>query len=286
VYIICRDFDRSTWQERFSTAEFTWQFIAYDSSFVQQLLCSCRQFQLSQIHTIESNIRAYNRSEQSNRRFRKYQHRMKQDTLDRYLQRCQLRPLMSDERHLLNNDLPLNYIHSYRHARPRFGTFNEQHRISLEYIRNIIDNGSFCLICSKMSSNVEHRRCATCEQFTKIIDTNSLTSTHIFIGSIVARERTIIDCVYGLSTNTIENSCFSNRFLLKMTRDRTATVCQEKYDIYIYIYVVRYVRLFSKIEHNHVLPSFDDSLPSIELVGETFELLRQIANKCHINVRD
>ena len=210
VYVICRDFDREKWMELSSeTNNFT-------RSFAEQLLQCCERFQSSQMNTIEENLRSFSHQ---NRRFRKSLHRLKCQTLERYLDRCQLRELLPSDRHLLESTVSSKHLHLYTHQRSRIGTFNAQHQPQTDLIRP----ASFCLRCSQNRHSAPTELCSSCELVTQLIEDPSSPPppSHIYIGQIRADDKpTIVQQVFGRVSSDIGHSCFCDRFLLKLSRAR------------------------------------------------------------------
>ena len=204
MYVVCRDFDREKWLEDSAS-------ISYPHSFAEQLLQCCELFQSSQINTIEENLRHFSHQ---NRRFRKHLYRIKCQTLERYIHQCQLRELLSTDRHLLKADLSYKHFHLYTHQRARIGTFNDQHQLDVDLLRH----PSFCLRCSQSSRPASNELCSICQIVSQLMEDPSSSPSHIFIGQIHADDQpTRVQCVFGQASVEIGNSCFCDRFLLKLS---------------------------------------------------------------------
>lgn len=210
MYVVCRDFDREKWLEDSAS-------MSYSQSFVDQLLRCCELFQSSQITTIEENLRHFSHQ---NRRFRKNLYRVKCQTLERYIHQCQLRELLPTARHLLKADLSYKHFHVYTHQRARIGTFNDQHQLDADLLRH----ASFCLTCSQNSRTAPTELCSICQIVTQLMEDPSSSPSHIYIGQIRADDKaTRVQCVFGQASVEIGNSCFCDRFLLKLADHRPSS---------------------------------------------------------------
>lgn len=204
VYVICIDFNR----EKFISSSSDNHQIT--SVFLNQLIQCSQLFQSYQINTIEHNLHYFHNQ---NRRFIKKLHKIKDTTLNAFLNQCQIREFLSTDRHLLKLNFEFQPLHSTHQRITRIGTFNNQHQIDRDLIENKMQNGFFCLICSKTDTN---DLCSTCQILSQIIDNRSLSISWIYIGQLIATKPTMIDCVFGKQSTNIRNSCFCNRYLLEL----------------------------------------------------------------------
>jgi hypothetical protein len=140
-------------------------------------------------------------------------HRIKDATLDLFLNQCQVRQLLSTDRHLLKTNLESRNFLQSSHTISRTGTFNNQHEITIDMIQEKIQNGFFCLICSRKETI---DLCDTCQIVSRIVNDRSLSINQIYIGQILANQKTIVDCIFGKQSINIRNSCFSSRLLLEL----------------------------------------------------------------------
>lgn len=209
VYVICIDFDRSKFTNCFTT-DFQINSIPYSTSFVSQLIKCSELFQCHQINTIQHNLHYFHNR---NRRFNKKLNKIKSQMLDQYLSQCQIRQLLSNDRHLSKANLESKHFQQYNNRLTRTGTFNNQHEIDLDRIQNNIQNGFFCLICT---NNQINDLCSTCHTVSQLMQDRTLTISHIYIGQLIANQKPIISCVFGIKTKIIRNSCFCNRYLLEL----------------------------------------------------------------------
>ena len=184
---------------------------------------------------------------------------MKDQTLDAFIDQCQVRELLSEDRHLLKStDHSSERIHQSNQRITRIGTFNDQHQIERNFIEKKIQQGFFCLICSK---NDHEDLCSICQIFPQIINDRSISISRIYIGELTAKERTVIDYVVGKQPVKIQNSCFCNRYLLELCHQVDIyQVKEEKFDW------------------------INDS-SSIEMAQKEFEDLQQFTSHYQIHVR-
>ena len=147
-------------------------------------------------------------------------HQTQSEILDQtFLHQCQIRPLLSTDRHLLNPNFTCKsnvFIHINDRI-TRTGTFNNQHQINREFILKKIRNGFFCLICSIDENN---DLCSTCQILSQFVDNPSLAIPQIYVGELNAKNQTIIDYIYGKQSEEIRNSCFCNRYLLELSNQK------------------------------------------------------------------
>ncbi|CAF1359262.1 unnamed protein product [Rotaria sordida] len=258
VYVICIDFNRDKFTNLFSD-NLQLNFQSYSLSFIKQLIQCSHLFQFNQINTIKCNLNYFHKR---TRKFNKKLNKIKNHILNKFLDQCQIRQLLSNDRHLLKINLESQYIHSYNNRITRTGTFNNQHQIDKDIIQNQIQNGFFCLICSNKKIN---DLCHTCQILSQIMIDQYLSISHIYIGELIANKQIIIDCIFGKKTENIRNSCFCNRYLLE---------------------------LCNKININTILlnknlidlQSIRNS-SSIEISNEQFEKLQQFARNYQINLQ-
>jgi hypothetical protein len=137
-------------------------------------------------------------------------HQIKNETLDQFLNQCQVREFLSTDRHLLKE---YQRLYQTNQRITRIGTFNNQHQINKDLIQKKIESGFFCLLCSK---NEDDDLCSTCQILSQIINNRSQVIPRIYIGQLMANKRTMIDCVFGKQSKNIRNSCFCNRYLLEL----------------------------------------------------------------------
>jgi hypothetical protein len=206
VYVICIDFNRDNFANCFSD-NLQINSIPYSLSFLNQLVQCSQLFQSCQIDTIQHNLNYF---QNLTRKFSKKLHKLKDDTLDTFINQCQIRELLSTDRHLLKTNFELKRLYQNNDRITRTGTFNNQHQIDIDIIRTKIQNGFFCLICS--NDNL----CDTCQTLSRIIEDRSLSVNKIYIGQLIADKQTIIDCIFGKQSIDIRNSCFCNRYLLEL----------------------------------------------------------------------
>ncbi|CAF4171415.1 unnamed protein product, partial [Rotaria sordida] len=209
VYVICIDFNRDKFTNSFSD-NLQLNFQSYSLSFIKQLIQCSHLFQFNQINTIKCNLNYFHKR---TRKFNKKLNKIKNHILNKFLDQCQIRQLLSNDRHLLKINLESQYIHSYNNRITRTGTFNNQHQIDKDIIQNQIQNGFFCLICSNKKIN---DLCHTCQTLSQIMIDQYLSISHIYIGELIANKQIIIDCIFGKKTENIRNSCFCNRYLLEL----------------------------------------------------------------------
>ena len=202
MYVICIDYNR----EKF-TDDCQLNSVPYSLPFLNQLIQSAQLFQSCQINTIEHNLHYF---QNLSRKFMKKLHQIKENTLQTFLHQCQIRPLLSTDRHLLNPHLQIKRIYPYNDRITRTGTFNNQHQIDSDAIRHKIQNGFFCLICTTDDL------CKTCQILSRMIDNRSLSIEKIYIGQLIADKQIIIDRISGQPSRNIRNSCFCNRYLLEL----------------------------------------------------------------------
>ena len=213
MYVICQDFDRDRGFNAFSETREVRPCPCSDA-FLEQLVQCSQVFQSNQIHTIEFNLTNFQNQQ---RDFIKNLHAVKSQTLDDFLDRCQVRQRLSTDRSLLKSDVPSPQFHTYAHAKSRTGTFNDQHHVTVDQIREKVRRGSFCLICSRKTTNEEMMDlCQTCQILSQIIDDRSFTSWPMLIGQLVAEEATRIVEVTGRRTNDVRHSPFCNGFLIEL----------------------------------------------------------------------
>jgi len=204
MYVICIDFNREKYLNSSSDN------LQLNSTFVNQLIQCSQLFQSYQINTIEHNLYYFHNL---NRKFIKKLHKIKDNTLDTYLNQCQVRQLLSTDRHLLKTNFEYKRLYQNNQRINRIGTFNNQHQIDRDFIETKIQNGFFCLICS----NDENRDlCSTCQILSQIINNQSLSTSYIYIGQLIANKPTIVDYIFGKQSKNIQNSCFCNRYLLEL----------------------------------------------------------------------
>lgn len=246
MYVICLDFH----------GEKSLDSHPLSSNFLHQLVQCSQFFQTCQINTIEHNLYYFHNLQ---RRFNKKLHRMKDQTLDAFIDQCQVRELLPEDRHLLKStDHTSERIHQTNQRITRIGTFNDQHQIERNFIEKKIQQGFFCLICSK---NDYEDLCSMCQIFPQIINDRSISIARVYIGQLMAKERTVIDYVVGKQPVKIQNSCFCNRYLLELCHQVDIyQVKEEKFDW------------------------INDST-SIEMSQKEFEDLQQFTSHYQIHVR-
>jgi len=204
IYVICIDFDREKFMNSSS------ENLELNPGFLNQVIQCSQLFQSCQIHTIENNLHYF---QNLNRKFIKKLHKIKDNTLDRFINQCQIRQLLLNDRHLLKINLEYKRLYQNNQRLTRIGTFNDQHKIDRNFIENKIQNGFFCLICS---NNENNDLCSTCQILSQIINDRSLLISQIYIGQLITNKSIIIDCVFGKQSINIRNSCFCNRYLLEL----------------------------------------------------------------------
>ena len=206
VYVICIDFNR----EKFIHS--SWDNLPITSIFLNQLIECSQLFQSNQINTIKHNLHYF---ENLNRKFNKKLHKIKETTLDTFLDQCQIRELLPNDRHLLKPNFDYQRLYSTNQRITRNGTFNDHHQVDTNLIETKIQNGFFCLICSQTKTDDD--LCSSCQLLSQIISNRSLSSTsHVYIGQLIASKPTMIECVFGKQSTNIRNSCFCNRYLLEL----------------------------------------------------------------------
>ena len=210
VYVICLDFHREKYLDSSSQSH------SLDSNFLAQLVQCAEFFQSCQIHAIEHNLHYFHNL---HRRFLKKLHQIKDQTLNAFLDQCQVRELLFDDRHLLKS---LERIHPCNQRITRIGTFNNQHQIDKDFIEKKIRQGFFCLLCSKIDE--EEDLCSICQIFSEMINDQLRSIPRIYVGQLIATQRTRIDCVVGQQSNNVRNSCFCNRYLLELCHQ--VDICQ------------------------------------------------------------
>lgn len=209
VYVICIDFNREKFTNCFSD-NFQVNSQPCSLSFLNQIVKCSELFQSHQIQTITNNVHHFhNRA----RKFNKKLNKIKENMLNKFLDQCQIRELLPNDRHLLKSDLDSKHILQHNNRMTRTGTFNNQHQIDFDEIRNKILNGFFCLTCS---NNKINELCFICHQLSEIIINPSLTMSNLYIGELIANKQTIIDYIHGKKTKAIRNSCFCHRYLLEL----------------------------------------------------------------------
>jgi len=201
------DFDRETYLKQSSNDSILPLF------FLEQILQCSTLFQRHQIETIEYNLFYFHNQ---NRRFLKELHRLKGHCLDEYLDRCQVRELLLTDRHLLKTNFEYKRFIGNQQRITRQGTFINQHQRSREEILEKIQNGFFC------SNSCKQNLCSVCQ----IIRNPSIQHEKIFIGHLIAKNETKLECIYGKSSNEIKNSCFCNRYLLDLCSQQRVTAQQ------------------------------------------------------------
>ncbi|CAF3816431.1 unnamed protein product [Rotaria sp. Silwood1] len=258
IYVICMDFNHDKFKNSFSDNH-QLNFQSYSLSFLNQLFECSQLFQFHQINTIKYNLNYFHNRY---RRFNKKLNKIKNHILNTYVDQCQIRQLLSNDRHLLKTNLKSEHIHSYNHRITRTGTFNNQHQIDVDTIQNQIRNGFFCLICS---NNKINDLCQTCQILSQIIIDQYISISHIYIGQLIANKLIVIDCIFGKKSQNIRNSCFCNRYLLE---------------------------LCSNIDINTVLLNENvidlqsiRNVSSIEISNEQFEQLQRFARDYQINLQ-
>ncbi|CAF1367938.1 unnamed protein product [Adineta ricciae] len=224
MYVVCMDFQREKFVNCFTT-DVQLESVSYPASFLTQLHQCAQLFESYQINTIQHNLYFF---QNLNRRFMKKLHKLKQQTLDRYLNECQVRQLLDTDRHLIKADQQSKHIYLGNQRITRIGTFHNQHQIEFDIIRKKIQSGFFCLTCT---DNQESDLCSLCQTLCQIIDNPLVINPFVFVGQIVADKPMMIDLVYGKASTCIRNSCFSNRYLLelcsKINTSNTFTIKQE-----------------------------------------------------------
>ncbi|CAF0952969.1 unnamed protein product [Rotaria magnacalcarata] len=258
VYVICIDFNRDKFTNCFSD-NLEIRSSPYSSSFLNQLIQCSELLQFNQINTIKHNLHYF---ENRSKKFNKKLNKLKENVLNQYLDQCQIRELLSSDRHLLKADLQSKYSYQHNNRITRTGTFNNQHQIDIDTIQSQIRNGFFCLICS---NNKINDLCHACQLSSQIISDRSLSISHIYIGELIASQQTILDCVYGRKIKAIRNSCFCNRYLLELC---------SKTDIYT----------VSSNEKFIDLKSIKKST-AVEISHEQFEQLQRFARDYEINLQ-
>ena len=206
VYVICIDYDREKFLNCFSD-DFQINSVPYSLSFLNQLVSCSQLFQTCQMNTIKHNLHYFNNL---TRKFTKKLHKIKDNILDAFINECQIRQLLSDDRHLLKTNFEIKRFYQSNDRITRTGTFNNQHQIDIDTIQNKIQNGFFCLICSNDDL------CNTCQILSRMIEDRSLSINKIYIGQLITDKQIIIDCVFGKQSINIRNSCFCNRYLLEL----------------------------------------------------------------------
>ncbi|CAF2804128.1 unnamed protein product [Rotaria sp. Silwood2] len=258
MYVICIDFNRDKFTNSFSD-NLQLNSLPYSLSFLNQLIQCSQLFQFYQIDTIEHNLNYFHNR---NRKFNKKLNKIKTQMLNKFLDQCQIRQLLSNDRHLLKTNIESQHIQSNNHRITRTGTFNNQHQIDIDIIQNKIQNGFFCLICS---NNKINDLCHTCQILSQVIIDQYSSISHIYIGQLIANKQIVIDCIFGKQTKNIRNSCFCNRYLLELC-------C--KIDI----------NTVSLNENTIDLQSIRNS-SSIEISNEQFEQLQRFARDYQINLQ-
>lgn len=242
MYVICLDFH----------GERSFDCQPLSSNFLDQLVQCSQFFQTCQINTIEDNLYYFHNLQ---RRFNKKLHRRKEQTLNTFIDQCQVRELLLEDRHLFKSS---ERIHQTNQRITRIGTFNDQHQIDRNLIEKKIQCGFFCLICSKKD---HEDLCSFCQIFPEIIQNRSISISRIYIGEILAKDRTIIDCILGNPPLNIQNSCFCNRYLLELCHP---------FDIY---------------QVNEETFEWINDSSSNTMSQEQFEELQQFISHYHIQVR-
>jgi hypothetical protein len=222
MYVICIDFDREIFTNSSENVEL-------NPIFLNQLIQCSQLFQSCQINTIENNLHYF---QNLNRKFSKKLHKIKDNVLDKFINQCQVRQLLSNDRHLLKTNLEYKRLYHNTQRITRIGTFNDQHKIDMNFIQNKIQNGFFCLICS---NNENNDLCSTCQILSRIINDQSLSISQIYIGQLTVNKPTIIDCVFGKQSTNIRNSCFCNRYLLELCNQIDVSQVKKKRKISIKI---------------------------------------------------
>jgi len=230
MYVICIDFNREKFTNCFSD-NLQLTPMSYSLSFLNQLIQCSQLFQLYQINTIEHNLHYFNNL---SRKFIKKLHKIKDNTLNTFLNQCRIRELLSNDRHLLKTNLESKRVYQDNHRITRTGTFNDQHQIDSDLIQNKIRNGFFCLICS---NNKINDLCNTCQILCQIIENRSLSIPQIYIGQLIANKQIVIDYVFGKQSINIRNSCFCNRYLLELCHETNrSTVLLVRKESFVFFY--------------------------------------------------
>ena len=183
------------------------RFSNYSSIFVDQLFECCRIFQTSQIRTIESNLQSY-KFRHYDRRFRKSLQRLKNETLIRFLDRCQISALFPADRHLLKNDGFSSNFLRFSTSRTRCGTFNDQ---------------------KSDLTNENLRTMSIDPSFDEIVRNPSSLPSFIPIGTIKAEKSVKIDLIFGRKVSNIEHSPFAQGFLLKLFNELPSIDVQNEF---------------------------------------------------------
>ncbi|UJR15743.1 hypothetical protein I4U23_002678 [Adineta vaga] len=258
MYVICIDFNRDKFINCFSS-DHQIESVSYSSSFLDQLLQCAQLFQSFQINTIKDNLYYF---QNLHRRFNKKLHKIKEQTLDSFLDQCQVQQLLDNDRHLLKSNLQSKHIYLGNQRLTRTGTFHDQHQIDMNTIQKKIQNGFFCLTCS---NNQDNDLCSTCQILSQLIENPSVIIPYLFIGQLVADKPAIIDCIYGNQSKNIRNSCFCNRYLLDL--------CSK----------INSSNVFIPIKQEDLLSIRNSS--AIEIPNEQFKQLQHFANQCQLQLQ-
>jgi len=133
---------------------------------------------------------------------------LKNETLIRFLDRCQISALFPADRHLLKNDGFSSNFLRFSTSRTRCGTFNDQ---------------------KSDLTNENLRTMSIDPSFDEIVRNPSSLPSFIPIGTIKAEKPVKIDLIFGRKVSKIEHSPFAQGFLLKLFNELPSIDVQNEF---------------------------------------------------------